>query len=221
MSTVIESYRDAGGDGPARWSTVARLMARDERPPPRECLVDDTWPDGEIKPGGRILPDGTKEPETPTAAQVLQILVWRLKTLMKARELSVNAVAVEAGLNPQTVHNLINGVSWPDAETICKLELALHERLWVNKELGRTIEPVGRTDFHRRSGDAFFIASGDALEWETAIAPTRAEPESWTWRTRRRTSKGWEPDGEGTAADHEAAEQAAADHIAGRGGASG
>ena len=174
--------------------------------------MGDTWPDGEIKPGGETLPDGSKTPETPAAAHLLRVVVWRLRLLMEARHLSVNAVAVEAGLNPQTVHNLLNGVSWPDMETMCRLELALHERLWVHVGLGTSVEPVRRNEFHRRSGRSFFIESDG---WETVITPTTG-PDSWTWRTRRRTDKGWEPDGEGTAADPEAAEQAAADHIAGR-----
>ena len=48
------------------------------------------------------------------------------------------------------------------------------------------------------------------------IAPTNSGPESWSWNTRRLTDKGWTPDGEGTAADPQAAEQAADQHIADR-----
>ena len=45
---------------------------------------------------------------------------------------------------------------------------------------------------------------------------TSVGPESWSWKTRRFTDGRWTADGEGTAADPHAAEQAADQHIADR-----
>ena len=143
----------------------------------------------------------------------MQTIARRLRELLKKSEMSVRYLAMDADLNPQTVHNILEGKTWPDLPTVHRLEYALGERLWVNPDLPWGIEALNSRKFGRQVGATFYLESDG---WETVIAPTTSGPESWSWKTRRLTDKGWTPDGEGTAADPQAAEQAADQHIAER-----
>lgn len=146
----------------------------------------------------------------------MQTISRRLRTLLEKHEMSVRYLAIDADLNPQTVHNILDGKTWPDLPTIHRLEYVLGERLWVNPRLPYGIEclPNART-FGRRVGATFYLEQPDT-GWETVIAPTNTGPDSWTWKTRQLTEEGWTAHGEGTAADPQAAEQAADHHIAER-----
>ena len=143
----------------------------------------------------------------------MQTIARRLRELLKKSETPVRSLALDAALNPQTVHNILDGKTWPDLPTIHRLEVVLGERLWVNPDLPWGVEQLSPRKFYRRAGATFYLESD---EWETVIAPTNSGPESWSWNTHRLTDKGWTPDGEGTAADPQAAEQEADRHIADR-----
>ena len=171
------------------------------RSQPRDHFPDGTWPSGKPKEGA------------PAEVHVIQTIAQRLRSLLKKSEKSVRYLARDADLNPQTVHNILEGKTWPDLPTIYRLEYALGERLWVNPRLPWGIESLRPRKFGRQIGATFYLESDG---WETVIAPTASGPESWTWRARRFTGKGWTPDSEGTAADPHAAEQEADQHIAER-----
>ena len=143
----------------------------------------------------------------------MQTIAQRLRSLLEKSEMSVRYLAMDADLNPQTVHNILEGKTWPDLPTVHRLEYALGERLWVNPRLPWGIEALNSRKFGRQVGATFYLESDG---WETVIAPTKSGPESWSWNTRRLTNKGWTPDGEGTAADPQDAERAADQHIAER-----
>ena len=169
--------------------------------PPRDYLTGGKWPRGEPKE------------DAPAEVRIVQTIARRLRTLMDKSEMSVRYVAIDADLNPQTVHNLLDGKAWPDPATIYRLEHALGERLWVNPRLPWGIETLKQRKFGRQIGATSYLEEDG---WETVIAPASAGPESWSWKTRRFTDEGWTADGEGTAADPHAAEQAADQHIAER-----
>jgi transcriptional regulator with XRE-family HTH domain len=61
---------------------------------------------------------------------VAQALARRLAVEMEARGLSANRLAAEAGVNRQTVANVLAGTGWPDLLTIASLEKALDAGLW-------------------------------------------------------------------------------------------
>ena len=169
--------------------------------PPRDCLTGGKWPRGEPKE------------DAPAEVRIVQTIVRRLRTLMDKSEMSVRYLAIDADLHPQTVHNLLDGKAWPDLPTIYRLEYVLGERLWVHSRLPHGIETLKPYKFGRQIGVTSYLESDG---WETVIAPVNIGPDSWSWRTRRFTKEGWTADGEGTAADPHAAEQAADQHIADR-----
>ncbi|MEU5417840.1 helix-turn-helix transcriptional regulator [Streptomyces sp. NPDC020667] len=64
------------------------------------------------------------------AACVAQALARRLAAAMEQRDLSANRLAVAAGINRQTIANVLAGTGWPDLLTIASLEQALDTDLW-------------------------------------------------------------------------------------------
>ncbi|WP_326797082.1 helix-turn-helix domain-containing protein [Streptomyces sp. NBC_01808] len=66
-------------------------------------------------------------------ARVAQTLARHLAAEMHRRELSANRLAAAAGLNRQTIANVLAGTGWPDLLTIASLELALDTDLWPGR----------------------------------------------------------------------------------------
>ncbi|MBD3777679.1 MAG: helix-turn-helix transcriptional regulator [Micrococcales bacterium] len=83
---------------------------------PREWIADGVWP------------EGTFEPDSPTAVAYAVEIARRLEQGMGDR--SKAGVAREANLERSTLYDLLSGRSWPDAITIAQLEQVLQTRLW-------------------------------------------------------------------------------------------
>lgn len=86
-------------------STAPRDFARDP----------DHWPDAAIADG---------------AAAVVQHIARTLAAALAARGMSLRAMEVATGVNRQTATLLLDGLSWPDIVTVCRLEDGLGLALW-------------------------------------------------------------------------------------------
>lgn len=91
-------------------------VRKSPRRPPVEYLATGTWP------GGRMRKDA------PAEARLAEAMAARLRDAIGER--SVRQVAIEAELSPQTVANLVQGLSWGDMVTIARLERVLGVTLW-------------------------------------------------------------------------------------------
>ena len=89
---------------------------------PDEYLADDgTWPEGPLKD------------DAPDEAEFVLEISRRLKDACKNR--SKRSVARDAGMDTQTVINIIKGATWCEVPTIYRLEKALQIRLWQRTHL--------------------------------------------------------------------------------------
>lgn len=86
-------------------------MARTPRLRPVDLVSP--WPDGEAS-----------DPVGAVAAQ----FVRSLEAAIGSR--SVRSIAIECGLNHQTLRTILLGQVWPDMYTIARLELGLGRSLW-------------------------------------------------------------------------------------------
>ena len=86
-------------------STAPRDFARDP----------DRWPNAAV--------------EDPAAA-VVQHIARTLAAALATRKMSLRAMAAATGVNRQTATLLLDGLSWPDVVTVCRLEDGLSLALW-------------------------------------------------------------------------------------------
>ena len=183
-----------------------RAVPRVAKPPPYSHLAEGTWPHGELRG------------DAPTEALQMQILSRRLRTLLtRPKKRSVYSLAKDAELPAQTIHNILKGKVWPDLVTIHRLEMAVRERLWVNRALGTGIEDLLANQFSRRDGPVRVIGFVDQERdhWRMeVIAPSL--PDSWRWSVFVLTDEGWTRDRDGTADSADSAERGAEQHIADR-----
>ena len=77
------------------------------------------------------FPRGPYDRHTPLEVYLAAGLALRLSN--KIGDESIRYVAKNAGLSPQTVHNILNGKTWPDIFTIARLETSLRAKLWGNE----------------------------------------------------------------------------------------
>jgi lambda repressor-like predicted transcriptional regulator len=84
--------------------------------PPNGFVSAGTWPVAEIA--------------DHHGARVAQALARRLAAAMYERGLSAQRLAALAGVNRQTIANVLGGSGWPDLLTIANLERALEADLW-------------------------------------------------------------------------------------------
>ncbi|MFJ5851196.1 helix-turn-helix domain-containing protein [Streptomyces sp. NPDC092903] len=97
---------------------------------PAEYVVAGTWPDAELDPH--------------RAAQRIQSLARRLRTMMASRSLSANALAKASGVNRQVISNILHGSVWPYSLTVMDLEEALAAEIWPAQGCSSmTVEPDG------------------------------------------------------------------------------
>jgi hypothetical protein len=83
---------------------------------PRELARDpEAWPEAGIDDG---------------AAAVVQHIARTLKQELADRGMSLRTMAGLTGVNRQTATLLIDGLSWPDVLTVCRLEDGLRIALW-------------------------------------------------------------------------------------------
>jgi lambda repressor-like predicted transcriptional regulator len=66
-------------------------------------------------------------------ARVAQALARRLAAAMDHHGFSANRLATAAGINRQTIANVLAGTGWPDLLTIASLEQALQTDLWPGR----------------------------------------------------------------------------------------
>ena len=98
------------------------LKRRDLRAHPNEYLQEGgTWPKGPLQ-----------EPVKPEAEFVMTI-ARRLKNACADR--SKRSIAADAGIDTQTLINVLEGDTWCDAPTIHRLEKALQVHLWPSRHV--------------------------------------------------------------------------------------
>jgi hypothetical protein len=83
--------------------------------PPRDYVISGSWPHGQV---------------TDHAAGVAQEVARRLAVSMGERELSANRLSKAAGVNRQTVANVLAGAVWADLKTVSLLEKGVGAPLW-------------------------------------------------------------------------------------------
>lgn len=63
-------------------------------------------------------------------AEAVRLLTLNMSRALGRSEMSMRAVAREAGLSHSVLSRLLTGEAWPDVSTVFRLERALGERLW-------------------------------------------------------------------------------------------
>jgi len=81
-----------------------------------------------------VWPTGGLRRSAPAEAHLAEAIAERLRAAIG--ECSVRQVAIEAELSPQTVANLVQGLSWGDMVTIARLERVLGVTLWGEEHRG-------------------------------------------------------------------------------------
>jgi hypothetical protein len=89
-------------------------MPRSARAKPRDLVP--TWPEG---------------PATDPVAEVARRFALKLREAIGAD--SVRAVAARADLHHSTLLSILDGRTWPDLETIAKIERGLGADLWPGR----------------------------------------------------------------------------------------
>ena len=101
-------------------------MAKEEpRPAPADQVPAGAWPDN--------LPD-----DTPPQVQLAAAVAIRLDEAR--RPLSYQDTEGATGVSHQTIHNIVNGRTWPDLHTIALLENGLEARLWGDEHLPERVK---------------------------------------------------------------------------------
>ena len=109
---------------------VPRQRARKE---PNRWVEDGRWPHARISKGA------------PPSTELVQGIAHRLSEALKYKSkhdpgrVTAREAAEAAGVSPATITNIINGITWPDADSIARLEKAFDIDLWG--------------DEHRKKGD--------------------------------------------------------------------
>lgn len=90
-------------------------MARPSRKQPRELYPN--WPDGEIA--------------DDLAHEKLRKVAHLVRHIADTEDGgSIRALATRIGMTHTVLHALVAGTSWPNAESIARLELALNRPIW-------------------------------------------------------------------------------------------
>ena len=89
-------------------------MARPARKQPRELYPD--WPDVSIQ-------------DDPVHEKLRQVAL-AVRQAADEGGGSVRRLAERVGMTHSVLNSLVTGASWPNAESVAKLEVALNRRLW-------------------------------------------------------------------------------------------
>lgn len=84
--------------------------------PPREWLIEGTWPDGQF------------DPEAPEILAHAVAVSVALAAALEGRNKS--EVATEADITRSTLYDILAGNTWADMVTLAKLEACLETGLW-------------------------------------------------------------------------------------------
>jgi ribosome-binding protein aMBF1 (putative translation factor) len=86
---------------------------------PKEFSADpQRWPEGDV---------------ADPAAAVVQHIARVLVREMDARGLSLRRVAATSGVNRQSIAELAAGLTWPDVQTVARIEDALAAQMYPNR----------------------------------------------------------------------------------------
>jgi transcriptional regulator with XRE-family HTH domain len=102
-------------------------MPRTRRAEPRALVAG--WPDGEAR--------------NPVADMARRFAV-NLKEAIGTQ--SIRKVAVSLGLNHSTLIAIMNGQTWPDLETIAKIEIGLDRDVWPGRREEAAAPPAEGVD---------------------------------------------------------------------------
>lgn len=78
--------------------------------------------------------------EGSSEARFVRLVARRLKRLIDEDGRSINRLAGDANVSPQTIHNILEGKTWCDLPAIWRLEVELQNRLWINDRLPQRAE---------------------------------------------------------------------------------
>lgn len=95
------------------------MAVTERRGKPRELLVNPyTWP------------NGTPKKNAPPELLLLVGIANRLKAALASAQISGRQAAMDIGITPSTIYNILKGECWPELPTIAKLEKLLETDLW-------------------------------------------------------------------------------------------
>ena len=95
-----------------------------ESQPSAYLAPGETWPEGELADNA------------PNEARFAKKLAMRLKKGCGGEGApTIYAIAKRAGVNPQTITNLLNGNTWGELPTIFRIEAAVEYELWTHDHL--------------------------------------------------------------------------------------
>ena len=92
------------------------MTPKPRRPKPADYAAAGTWPDGPL------------DPDAPPEARLAQGVAQRLEDRLK--NMTVYRAAQRSDLNAQTIHNILEGRTWPNLRTLARLEASLNACLW-------------------------------------------------------------------------------------------
>lgn len=92
------------------------MSGRRGRLPPRHWIGYGEWPDSLLAA------------EAPRSAALAQGIARRLRAALEHS--SARKAAAAAQVSPTTVTGIANGTTWPDIDTIARLECVLGVQLW-------------------------------------------------------------------------------------------
>lgn len=76
--------------------------------------------------------------DTPAQVRLAAAVAVRLDAARKP--LSYRDAETATGISHQTIHNIVNGKTWPDLHTIALLERGLEEQLWGDEHLPEKVK---------------------------------------------------------------------------------
>ncbi len=89
-----------------------------ERPRPRDYIAKGEWPRGDLAAGA------------PKEARLARGIAAAVLDNLARDDTTLDAVATKRQIDLDTLHDLINGKSWPDFFTVARLEIHFRRRLW-------------------------------------------------------------------------------------------
>jgi transcriptional regulator with XRE-family HTH domain len=102
-------------------------MPRTRRAEPRALVAE--WPDGDAR---------------DPVADMARRFAMNLRTAIGTA--SIRSVAEALGLNHSTLIGIMNGQTWPDLETIAKIEIGLDKDVWPGRRKGAAAPPAEGVD---------------------------------------------------------------------------
>ncbi|WP_419929638.1 helix-turn-helix domain-containing protein [Candidatus Poriferisocius sp.] len=108
------------------------MPGRRPKHPPRHWSISGEWPNAPLREGA------------PPSAALARGVASRLQRALEHNRAnsrgpgSARKAAAATGLSITTITNILRGISWPDIDTVARLEKALDASLWGDEHLTGT-----------------------------------------------------------------------------------